>query len=298
MQSEFSPEIHDSITTLCKRISVAHHLNEEIQKELHDHIIDKMESYLNGEETILENDAFLLVKEHFGNPEVIRSMYESIEPAAAYGSMLRRIEAATVATIFSCILGGYVFELIFSLLAKLTPNTPVTETFIFAIPKTLSQILGILLFGTALARWRGKINRGEQPWFFRIKQRWFAGLIFSAILLMIVIINSTFKLHLPYNLFTIWTLLAGIMIHCILWLMWIDGNSERMYSIFFGFLSCIIVQILIFELLFGAPILHSFRHGIWPGYFLWLVPSVLALLIYTLLIAIQRVKVRLIGSLA
>ncbi|MFC1489652.1 permease prefix domain 1-containing protein [Candidatus Latescibacterota bacterium] len=299
MHSELSEEIRDRIKLLCDTISVSHHLNEEIREELRDHITDKMEAYLYGEEVLSEDDAFVLVREQFGDPDVIRSMYESAEPVAAYGNMLRRIGAATVATILFLILGGYVFELLFASLAKLTSNSLVPDKFIYAIPKTLSQIVGMLLFGTVLSHWRGKIKRGEQPWFLSIKPLWFIGLIFSSILVMIIIIHSSYQLHMPYNFFTLYTLLASIMFHCILWLMWIDNNSKRIRSIVFGFISWIVIQSFIMSLIFRVIGLNLPGYGIPLASISYLgLPSVLAIFIYTLLVAIHRVKIKLSGSLA
>jgi hypothetical protein len=303
MHSELSEEIRDRINTLCNTISVSHHLDEEIREELCDHITDKMEAYLNGEEVLSEDDAFVLVREHFGDPDVIRSMYVSAESVAALGRMLRRIGAATVATLLFFILGGYVFELLFSSLAKLTPNSLVPDTFIFAIPKTLSQIIGILLFGTVLSHWRGKIMRGEQPWFLSIKPHWFIGLIFSSILFMLLIVKSTHQLHLPHNGFTMITLLASIMFHCILWLRWMDNNSKWIRSILFGFLSWIVIQYFIMDLIYRVFItnypIHPVNGFIHPIYIWWIgLPSVLAIIIYTLLVGIQKVKIKLTGSLA
>ena len=311
MQSEFSAETHEQITSLCKRISVAHHLNDEIEAELRDHIIDKMESYLSGEEVLSEDDAFVLVKEHFGNPEVIRSLYESAEPAAAFGGILRRVEAATVATILCFILGSYVSELLFSLLANLTPQMWVPETYIFAIPKTISHIIGITFFGIVLSYWREKMKRGEQLWFYSIKQYWFLGLIVSSVLLMLGIIYATDMRHLPYNLFSVYTLLASIMFHCILWVKWIDNDSERIRSIIAGFVSWIITQYFIIDvihrvIIWNYPINPTVR-GYTPTHPTFInplsmqelyLPCIAAFFFYTLFFCVHKVKMKLIGSLA
>ena len=68
MSVNISPETEDKISALCKKISVAHNLDEEIQKELRCHREDRLTGYLSGNEQLSEDDAFILVEKHFGDP--------------------------------------------------------------------------------------------------------------------------------------------------------------------------------------------------------------------------------------
>ena len=73
-----SPKIYDKITAFCSDISVAYNLDEEIQAELRGHFEDKVLAYLNGDETLTEQDAYLLVREHFGNTETVKNLLKAV----------------------------------------------------------------------------------------------------------------------------------------------------------------------------------------------------------------------------
>lgn len=99
MSDNISPETQEKIESLCKQISVAHNLDEEIQRELRTHIEDKFSGYLNGDEKLTEEDAFILVREHFGNPAVIRELYRDVETAAVQVILARRLGAVLSASL-------------------------------------------------------------------------------------------------------------------------------------------------------------------------------------------------------
>jgi len=66
---EISPQVQERIEALCRQISVAHELDEDIRKELRGHLEDKLLAYLSGEERLTEQDAFILVRERLRNPD-------------------------------------------------------------------------------------------------------------------------------------------------------------------------------------------------------------------------------------
>jgi len=96
MDEKISPETVERIRELCRKISVAHNLDEEIQRELFSHMEDKLLAYLSGEQKLTEEDAFVLVREHFGEPEEVKAMLENVHVEAVRAGMLRRIGVITV----------------------------------------------------------------------------------------------------------------------------------------------------------------------------------------------------------
>lgn len=237
MHSEFSEETQHRITGLCSKISVANHLNDEIREELHGHIADKMEAYLDGSEVITEDDAFVLVREHFGNPEVIRSMYEVAEPVAAYGGFLRRLGAILVATSLCFWFTSYVLEVIFTLFVKMTPVSVNPDPLIFGIPQSFSVIIGVLLYIVALTHWKKKMRLGQQPWFMKIKPYWFIGIIVLSEIALYMVIPFTHQITAPHNDIFDYTLVGGLLVHCMFWVWWLDNNAKRLLYVFTGFFA-------------------------------------------------------------
>ena len=77
-EETISPAARDSIRTFCRKITVTYDLDEEIQEELYGHIEDKMLGYLSGEEKLTEDDAFVLVCEHFGDSETVKVLLHEV----------------------------------------------------------------------------------------------------------------------------------------------------------------------------------------------------------------------------
>ena len=92
MIKSISPQIQAEICTLCDQISVDHSLDSEIRDELLGHMEDKLLSYMNGDERLTEQDAFILVREHFGNLAAIEGLFQDVY--AANSRTLRILIAA------------------------------------------------------------------------------------------------------------------------------------------------------------------------------------------------------------
>lgn len=78
MDKSLSPETVERIRELCRKISVAHNLDEEIQRELFSHMESKLLAYLSGAEKLTEADALILVCEHFGNAENLKGLLRTV----------------------------------------------------------------------------------------------------------------------------------------------------------------------------------------------------------------------------
>lgn len=71
MSTDISPESAEKMRALCRKISVAHDLDEEIHLELYSHMEDRMRGYISSEEKLTEEDAFILIRNHFSDPESV-----------------------------------------------------------------------------------------------------------------------------------------------------------------------------------------------------------------------------------
>ncbi len=96
MADPLKSDTREEIRALCKKISVAHNLDEEIQEELYGHMEDKLSAYLNGEEAVTEEDAFILVREHFGDPSALKGLLQDVHAFEAQVSLARRLAAAMI----------------------------------------------------------------------------------------------------------------------------------------------------------------------------------------------------------
>ncbi len=74
MNTPLNNDTQQRARELARTITVAHDLDPEIQEELYGHIEDKLLAYKNGEERITDEDAFILVREHFGNAKELKTM--------------------------------------------------------------------------------------------------------------------------------------------------------------------------------------------------------------------------------
>ncbi len=310
MHSEFSEETQHRITGLCSKISVANHLNDEIREELHGHIADKMEAYLDGSEVITEDDAFVLVREHFGNPEVIRSMYEVAEPVAATENMLKRFAAAIITSVLLFSLGSYVFQLFLSALIKMTSYYGISDVIVFGIPALTTHLLFVLVFALILAHWKNQMTHGEQPWFLRIKPYILIGLIIFSTIMLWAIQNMTQRLIPQSSSFSNYTHAAAIFIQCIILIWWMDNNSKRFLNIFMGFLAWMISQHIYFNATTILQNLYIFRQDITFKHFMFfldditgfalrfIVMGILSVTIYLLMIGVQSARKKIINSFA
>lgn len=82
MTHSISPRIQEEIYFLCSQISITNSLDPEVAEELKGHMEDKLLAYMDGEEQLTEQDAFILVREHFGDPMVIEGLLQEVHGLA------------------------------------------------------------------------------------------------------------------------------------------------------------------------------------------------------------------------
>ena len=175
MSENISPETAEHIRALCRQISVAHNLDEEIQRELYSHMEDKLLGYLSGAEKVTEEDAFILVREHFGDPEVIRGLLQKTHAVEVRVGMWKMIWSFLLAiwfiSLFQYILQG-IFLFVF---INITPSIHKSDSVRVFMKLLLAgtEIASILFLWYILLQWRREIERGYQTWITRQKRFYF-----------------------------------------------------------------------------------------------------------------------------
>jgi len=99
MDNTLSPEMQQQIRSYCDTVCAMHGL-DDVREELQDHFEDKMIAYLTCSEKLQEQDAFLLVREHFGDPAALKSMFQTVHVKEAGVTLGRRICAVFAVTLF------------------------------------------------------------------------------------------------------------------------------------------------------------------------------------------------------
>lgn len=204
-----SSEIEQRARELCEQISVAHDLDAEIQQELYTHVEDKLLGYLSGEVPVTQDDALILVREHFGDIRTIKSLMQDVHAVEVTASKARKLAAAAIVTLV-CLFAGRLLTSIITIglrynqIRLMTPaevSTAMTPNQDISGIDLLPPILAVILFLT--------LGEGPKivPWiFFRrwqgssvpIRTRWFCR--WSGWKLAFVIV-ALFGLHalLPYT---------------------------------------------------------------------------------------------------
>ena len=183
------------IEGFCRQITDAYDF-DDIREELHGHIEDKLLDYLSGEEKLTEDDAFVLVRNHFGNPDNIKELLQKVHGREVKGSLARRIGAVLVATAAVEILISlrmhvvdlmkYIDRFLFSISRDFAGNT----NFPFHPLSFFTQWFGLigisLLLWIVLVRWQRKADIGSVPWFQRVKPVVFVALLVGFLMLQMV----------------------------------------------------------------------------------------------------------------
>ena len=99
MPDNLTPETAERLHALCERITVACELENDVREELYGHLEDKLLAYLSGAEKLTEDDALILVLEHFGNAENLKRLLQKVhapERCIAYAGRFAGLPIARV----------------------------------------------------------------------------------------------------------------------------------------------------------------------------------------------------------
>ena len=210
---------------------------------------DKLTNYLSGDEELTEDDAFILVEKHFGEPATVKALYQNVEVMAVHVSFARRIGAVLVLSIWIIYTASYILEIILSSLFKwsLKGNVfPESSMILIGIPEIIPNIFSLLLFTAILMHWRKNMEYGRKPWFLKIKPLKFIGIIIGSFFGMYLIIIATLQFQATsFNQLTLTFGRLTVIAHCLIWIWWCDSQPRRLLAVIYGFISWIAGQILI-----------------------------------------------------
>ncbi|MCX5769326.1 MAG: hypothetical protein NTZ09_03510 [Candidatus Hydrogenedentes bacterium] len=318
MSDAMKPETRQQMRDLCNKISVAHDLDESIQEELLGHMEDKFLAYLSGDEPLSDQDAFILVREHFGNPATVKSLMQEAHPGAVRASLARRIAAVAVAATALQVVFYWVtlpLDMLFWQNTALGGNGWLVNAY-----SVLGTALRLVVLGLILLRWQRMISAGRKPWFLKERPR---GLIYLFILLVAVWMFTGISY---YHYMTMrgsmyrapeWFLYAcayvSATLSCLMWLWWCDRPPRTMLAMGAAAIAWLVYPLLRFTGTFigvftgqvttgpGAAsenfprYAHTFASDLWQGFgqVLWFngkmaIPSVAAAIALYLIYRLTR----------
>ncbi len=262
MPEKLTPETEHRIRELCRNISVAHNLDEEIRAELYSHMEDKLLGYLSGEEKVTEDDALLLVKEHFGNPGILKSLLQDVHVAEIHASLFRRAGVVLATSLALNYIGSICFVLVYSLLSLFVPGSELSRLperaipFLgYLLPFILHAGIPVLLLWVILTNWKKRMDTGERLWFYTVGVWKFIAIIAVCIMLPVVLLHfmmsTWYSTHSRYIMDIMalggyshygWLQVFQLsipLIQCVIWLWWLDSRPRQRRPVLIGLLTWI-----------------------------------------------------------
>jgi hypothetical protein len=175
-----SDEARSQIEKLCRKVSVAAELDDSIQRELRDHMHDKLLAYLSGEQRVSEADALLLVKHHFGDVRAIRAMYRKVHAIESSATVARRLVAAAVATL----LWMSFVSVSYTALARALDLNPTRRGTSIAMWLAIFIAVALVNLGgmwATLLWWKRRAAKGTDLWFMRMHPAALAVVLLAAL---------------------------------------------------------------------------------------------------------------------
>jgi hypothetical protein len=246
MPENLSPETAERIRALCGQISVARTIDEEIRQELYSHMEDKFLGYLRGEEKITEEEAFILVREHFGKPEQIRALLEEVYREEDTVGFFRKLGAIFLVTFLTTSLLKFCLDfLIWSISPKFWQSVKLLNYLKIEsmLAFDLEFFSSFSLFVFILYRWWKGIKNGRELWFVKLNPWIYMILTFSLTLILPVILVKLLPRGYQYPAYTIpgkgvhFEFLLSYILICLAWIWWFNEPVKRIRHIVIGFIS-------------------------------------------------------------
>ena len=156
MTESISPKTQTRIDSLLREIAAGQHIDADTIDELRVHMEEKYLAYMTGAETITEDDAMLLMREHFGKPEVIRACFEEHRERVTPMLFFRWFSAAAIMFVVCMII----------------------QTM---LQVEIAQIITLLLMILPLWFWRVREEKGLKVWYLSLPS-W---LLLSMVLILV-----------------------------------------------------------------------------------------------------------------
>jgi hypothetical protein len=231
LESGLKPDTSKKIQALCKKISVAHNLDSEIQEELYGHMEDRLHAYLDGEEALEEEDAFILVREHFGDATAVKGLLQNVHAKEASASLARRLAAVVIATTGVHVACLGLTSMAFYLLPSIRSFGG------FAGTLTVAHAMTFILLAMLLRHWQRRLDEGETLWFLHWRPFHLISLIAALFVLQpAALITHQLSRMLPEGSESIPILVNAFALviptlQCILWLWWCDRPPRKIMTV-------------------------------------------------------------------
>jgi len=262
MDRPIDPAIEKRLRSLCSQVSVANKLDEELREELFGHMEDKLLAYLDGDQPVTADDAFILVREHFGDPTVVKGMLREVHAQEAGVGFARRVTAALALAIavdigmyllFAAVFMGWISQTA-GVPTATAPNASHYSSLNVLPPWTLSfaavswndmglgDALNTLLshlallawpfiFWRVLRHWRRKAASGRPVWF----QQWALWRMLLFVLLLWVLRDLLPGITSRAQMPGLWgggasmlvPVRVSLLLHCVVWFWWTDQAPRR-----------------------------------------------------------------------
>ncbi|MHB9029545.1 MAG: hypothetical protein ACYC9O_12315 [Candidatus Latescibacterota bacterium] len=248
MPEKLSPEAEERILALCRKISVAHNLDEEIQAELYAHMEDKLLGYLSGDEKVTEEDAFILVREHFGDPAVIKEMLQKTHGAEANTSLMRRLGAVATASLAAgCFVQLLLVFCEMYLLVNQQMRKPISE--ITRVVGIVFMMLPAFFLWVELLVWEKGMDHGRRMWFYHVDRNtfllYFLIFVFFSMMLYSLALKWSSQLRTGHEIHQYF---IPLLLQCPIWLWWCDSSPQHYRALLAGALAwaayCVITGVI------------------------------------------------------
>ena len=162
MHNRVSAETRAQLEALCRQVTVSRPLDEEIRRELYGHMEDRLLAHLNGSLPLTEQEAFVLVREHFGDPAVVKEQLQGVYAGDAAASLGRRLVAAFAACTAVNALSSVLQLCLGAVPAALGAWREPLQEGLFWVTELVFIPAAMYL---VLRAWRKRMERGDAVWF-------------------------------------------------------------------------------------------------------------------------------------
>ncbi len=253
MPDKLNPETRERIEDLCRKIFVAHTLDAEIQEELRGHIEDQLFAYLNGDQNLSEDEAFVLVREQFGDPAKLKSLLQDVHSVEVHVSLARRLAAIVAVHMMFMTATAVILTVSWSMLLWLlfSNRQPPFDFSTYTVVSAFVIPVETLLFWRILLHWERRTRAGESLWF----HRW-SGLSIAVLLAGLACLHSIIPIPdgvydrammpLPapmmVNVVGIVIVILSVVLHAVIWLWWCDRPPRRTRTVTYAAIAWLVVS--------------------------------------------------------
>ncbi len=265
MDKSLSSDTKKQMRDLCRKISVAHDLDTVIQEELFGHMEDKFLAYLSGEETVTEDDALILVREHFGDPAVLKGLLQDVHVKEVHVNFVRRVAAIVAANLGVLVVAGLLICLLDMLLVLWTSQS-VSENNLLGLRHYCAEFIyaacRVVLLWLVLRHWQRHLQAGRKPWFLK----WHFFSVTVTIVGLLVLIRLVPDVRMAAGVLGTWArpslfqwLMTPLAISLtllwpVVWLWWLDMAPRRTRVIVYGLIAWLVFCTVVVLSPFGLPL--------------------------------------------